>query len=354
MTWLLERTREREPAGARAKSWLALMMPGLVLAGVVGLGGVLIERVEEVLTGHRFLEALVIAMLLGVLIRNLTTLPQGLQPGTTFASKTVLEIAVVILGASIDVQKVVEAGSMLFLAVTIGVLLGMASSFLLGKILGLESRLAYMVAVGNSICGNSAIAAVAPVLKADRREIASAIGLTAIAGVVIVVALPLLVPILDITDYQYGVVAGMAVYAVPQVVAAAFAVSRLSGEVATLVKLVRVMFIGPVVLGTGLYMRWKGSADYQVRKSQLLPWFVIGFFIMLSLRSLGLIPVELVQPIRDVGKGLTIWALAGLGLGVEMSAIKSVGPRVGATSIMSMLLLVALSLLLISVLGLGA
>jgi uncharacterized membrane protein YadS len=172
--------------------------------------------------------------------------------------------------------------------------------------------------------------------------------------VLIIIVLPAIVPILDLSHYQYGIVAGMAVYAVPQVVAAAFAVSRVSGEVATLVKLMRVMFLGPVVIMTGLVMRARGGGGYQVRRAQLLPWFVVGFFILLSLRSIGAIPHEAIQPIRDVGRGLTIWAMAGLGLGVELAAIRSVGPRVGATSMLSMILLVALSIALIGILGLNS
>jgi uncharacterized membrane protein YadS len=136
------------------------------------------------------------------------------------------------------------------------------------------------------------------------------------------------------------------------VVAAAFAVSTLSAEVATLVKLMRVMFLGPVVLGTGLVMRLRNRQQTNVRRSQLLPWFVIGFFLLLSLRSLGAIPESAAEPMRDAGKALTIWAMAGLGLGVEFAAIRSVGPRVGLTSVLSMALLVALSIGLALALGL--
>ena len=290
-------------------------------------------------------------MIFGVLVRNIFTLPSGVYPGATYASKTILELGVVVLGVSIDIQQIFEAGSSLIIAVALGVGLGMALSFLLGRALGLPSRLAYLVAVGNSICGNSAIAAVAPVVNADRKEVANAIGLTAIAGVVVVLVLPAIVPILDISHYQYGVVAGMAVYAVPQVVAAAFAVSTLSGQVATLVKILRVMFLAPVVLFTGFFMRQRSETTHQITRSQLLPWFVIGFFIMLGIRSSGVLSSEVVEAMRELGKGLTIWAMAGLGLGVELAAIRSVGPRVGLTSILSMCLLVAISLCLVYLLG---
>jgi uncharacterized integral membrane protein (TIGR00698 family) len=338
---------------SKLNGWLAKMGPGLILAAVIAACGYFGEDLEATLIDHRIIEALVIAMVIGVAVRNVVALPEYVHPGAGYASKTILELAVLILGASIDVQTVFNAGFLLVVAVTSGVIFGLIASFSLGKSLGLETRLAFLVAVGNSICGNSAIAAVAPVVKAERREVASAIGLTAVAGVVVILILPIAVPAIGMNHYQYGIVAGMAVYAVPQVVAAAFAVSQVSGEVATLVKLMRVMFLGPVVMVTGLYMRARGGGDYQVKRSQLLPWFVIGFFGLLLLRSLGAIPGEFVQPIKDTGRVLTIWAMAGLGLGVDMSSIRNVGPRVGITSGLSMVLLVLLSILLITVLGLN-
>lgn len=356
MTWLIQDVQNRLKSGEESKdksSWLRLMLPGLVFSALLGGTGLLLELVEVRIVDHRILEALVLAMLLGVFIRNLMPLQDSIQPGATYASKTILEAAVVLLGASIDIQQVFNAGFSLVLAVCLGVSLGMLMSFSLGKGLGLQSRLAFLVAVGNSICGNSAIAAVAPVVKAERKEVASAIGLTAIAGVIVIVCLPSIVPLLNLSNYQYGVVAGMAVYAVPQVVAAAFAVSQLSGEVATLVKLMRVMLLAPVVLLTGLYMRTQGNEQHAVKRSQLMPWFVVGFFSLAALRSLELIPHELIQPLRDSGRLLTIWAMAGLGLGVEIAAIRTVGPRVGLASMLSMVLLVCLSIILIEVLGIN-
>jgi uncharacterized integral membrane protein (TIGR00698 family) len=355
MTWLIQDVQRepglREPEGRL--EFARRLVPGLLVAGAIALVAGALEAVEVSLIDHRVIEGLVIALLIGILATNTIGVPESARPGATFASKSVLEMAVVLLGSSIDIDQVFDGGARLLVAVTLGINLGLGVSLMLGRLLGLPPRLAYLVAIGNAICGNSAIAAVAPVVNADRREVASAIGLTAIAGVVVILILPLTLPGAGISDYQYGVVVGMAVYAVPQVVAAAFAVSTLSAEVATLVKLMRVMFLGPVVLATGLVMRLRSRQHANVKRSQLLPWFVIGFFLLLSLRSLGAIPEGAIDPLRDAGKALTVWAMAGLGLGVEFAAIRSVGPRVGLTSILSMTLLVALSIGLVLALDLG-
>src|SRR5690606_37559890 len=100
-----------------------------------------------------------------------------------------------------------------------------------------------LVACGNSICGNSAIAAVAPVIGATSRDVAASIAFTAVLGIGMVLSLPLLVPLLDLSETQFGVLAGLTVYAVPQVLAATTPVGALSVQLGTLVKLVRVLML---------------------------------------------------------------------------------------------------------------
>jgi uncharacterized integral membrane protein (TIGR00698 family) len=228
--------------------------------------------------------------------------------------------------------------------------------FVVGRLLGLGPRLAFLVATGNAVCGNSAIAAVAPVIKADRHEVASSIALTAVLGVLLVLMLPLLIPLASLSHYQYGVVAGMGVYAVPQVLAAAFPVSDLSGDVATTVKLGRIMLLGPLVMVVGLVMSLRGSRSgrTRLRWSIMLPWFVVGFVLLAVLRSVGLVPDALALPLRMVGVWLTILAMAGLGLGVRLATIRTVGPRVAIAVAVSLALLLLLSLALIWLLGIDA
>lgn len=330
------------------------LAPGLVVAGLLAGCAYWFEEIEWQLTEHRVIEAMVVAILFGLLVRNTTNLPRAVDAGAVFVSKSVLELAVALFGAGINVQSITAAGPGLLFAIVLGVVLGMCISLVIGKGLGLSYRLAYLIAVGNSICGNSAIAAVAPVVKAERHEVASAIGLTAIAGVGTVLVLPILIPALNLSDYQYGIVAGMAVYAVPQVVAAAFSVSLVSGEIATFVKLVRVMLLGPLLVTTGIYMNARGGDVQRVRLKDLVPPFVAGFFALMVLRSAGIIPSDLADLMRDVARVLTIWAMAGLGLGVELAAIRAVGMRVGVVTVTSMALMLLISICLVIGFGLNS
>jgi len=224
------------------------------------------------------------------------------------------------------------------------------------RALGLTSRMSILIAWGNSFCGNSAIAAVAPVIGADGDEIASSISFTAVLGVV-VLGLPLLVPILHLSLTQYGVFAGLTVYAVPQVVAATLPVGALSNQIGTLIKLVRVLMLGPVVLGLSfLSSRFRPGNNQLSRVPKLremVPWFIVGFLFLIVIRSLGLIPQAALLPVTRTAAFLTNIAMAGLGLGVDLRAIARTGGRVTLAVTASLIALGFLSYALIRLTGIA-
>jgi uncharacterized integral membrane protein (TIGR00698 family) len=332
---------------------LTRLVPGLALVSLIGLLAIGVETVEVFWLSQPMLGALVAAILIGVIARNLISLPTRVEPGVSFSAKPMLEFAVFLLGATIDYQRILAAGAVLLVVIAVGVTGSIVFSYFLGRGIGLPAKLALLVAVGNSICGNSAIAAVAPVIRADKKDVATAIALTAIVGVLVVLSLPFLIPVVGLSHYQYGMLAGMTVYAVPQVVAASFPVSQLSGEIATLVKLVRVLFLGPIVFVFSLGARAYGRVDVAVgKRPALIPWFIVGFLGLAALRTLDLIPISAVGVAGSASKGLMILAMAGLGLGVDLGALRRVGPRVAVTVFGSLIFLAALSLALI--LGLNA
>lgn len=333
--------------------WKADCLPGLLLAIGIGVVAIVLAGIEERLLGVAWLEALVLALLLGVVVRNVMPAPGAFTAGTNYASKQVLELGVGLLGASVDLRQIMAAGGGLIALVLAGVGLGIVVSYVVGRLLGLPERLAVLVAVGNSICGNSAIAAVAPVIGAKQKEVASAIALTAVLGVCLVLMLPLTIALLGLDLYQYGVLAGMSVYAVPQVVAAAFPVSLLSGEVATLVKLSRVVLLGPVVLAFALLYRSREDAGAAKKGwNTYVPWFVAMFLVLAAVRSLGLMPDALALPLREISRLLTIVAMAGLGFGVVLASVREVGPRVGLAVVLSLLFMASLTLVLLHAFGL--
>ena len=277
-------------------------VPGIALCLGIALAARLLQALEERAVGHTYLDGLVLAILLGVAVRTAWEPGERWRPGIRLSAGRLLEAAVALLGASLDLRSVLAAGPGLLLGIAGVVAAALAAGYGVGRAAGLPRRMAALVACGNAVCGNSAIAAVAPIIGATPREVASAIALTAALGVVVVLALPLLAPALGLSATQYGVLAGLSVYAVPQVLAATAPLGSLSMQAGTLVKLLRVLMLGPLVLllsfGVGRSERRRaadgtGAAAAHGRGRRLgryVPWFIGGFLLLAALNSLGLLP----------------------------------------------------------------
>src|SRR5690606_16687492 len=210
-------------AGSRPAPTLASLAPGVLLCAAITAAAALLQLVEVRWAGRAWIDALVLALLLGAAVRTVWSPGARWSPGIAFSARTLLEVAVALLGG-----------------------------YLVGRSFGLWPRLATLIACGNAICGNSAIAAAAPVIGAEPDEVAASIGFTAVLGVIVVLALPLIALALDMSAHGFGVLAGLTVYAVPQVLAATAPISTLSAQTGAVVKLVRVLLLGPVVLGLAL------------------------------------------------------------------------------------------------------
>jgi uncharacterized integral membrane protein (TIGR00698 family) len=326
---------------------------GLCLVLTIAAAAYAIQFFEICLLGYSVIETLVIALMLGIVWRNTVGLSSRCVPGVRFAGKQMLEVAIVLLGASLDLSLVTKTGQSLVMAVILTVILGLVVSFAIGRMIGLNRRLAMLIAVGNSICGNSAISAVAPVIAAEPDEIASSIALTAVIGVIIVLGMPLLIGILNLGLYQYGVLAGLTVYAVPQVMAATFPFGVLSVQVGTVVKLLRILMLGPVILWLSLLIRRKKHLTASICWYRIIPWFIIGFMLMAYARSQGLIPAAVIDQLRQLSLVLTVVAMAALGLEANFRAIRKTGFSVIITVTLSLLLLIAIGASLIQLLHIG-
>src|SRR5215469_3298906 len=332
------------------------LLPGVLLCVAITLAAMALERIEVFFVGQPYFEALVLAILVGVAVRTAWTPGSSWNEGIKFSAKFVLEFAITLLGASVSITMISALGSLVILGVACIVALAIGTSYFISRFLGLPQRMSILIACGNSICGNSAIAAVAPIIGADADDIASSISFTAVLGVLVVLGLPFLVPILQLSLTQYGVLAGLTVYAVPQVLAATLPIGALSNQVGTVIKLVRVLMLGPVVLGLALLARRVRPAGDRVhrrrpRLGELVPWFIIGFLLVLAIRSMGLIPYITVPAITGLAALLTTVAMAALGLGVDVRAVARTGARVTLAVTASLIVLGVMSYGLIRLTG---
>ena len=296
-------------------------VPGLALCAAVAILATIAGSIEHTLAGRAWIEPLVLAILLGAGVRTVWTPGPRWIPGIDYSAKQVLEVAIVLLGLTLDLPLLLRAGPLLAAGIVVAVVGALAIGYLLGKALGLRARLAALVAVGNAICGNSAIAAVAPVIGADPDDIASSIAFTAMP------------------------------------------VSVLSGQVGTLVKLTRVLMLGPIVLGFSVAMRRRGTQRVEMPRvemprvemplGRLVPWFIVGFLLLSAVRATGLVPEPMVVAARWISGALTVVAMVALGLGVDVRVLGRVGGAVTATALGALVLLLGISVALVKGLGIG-
>lgn len=328
------------------------LLPGLILSLAVAGASLGVQALERQAFGRPPLEALVVAILIGAAVRSAWEPGERFAAGVHFSAKTLLELAVALLGATVSAQAILAIGPGLVAGTLCLVAASVAGGYLVGRLFGLEPRMATLVACGNSICGNSAIAAVAPVIEAEGEDVAASIAFTAVLGVAVVLALPMLAHLLHMPPRAFGVLAGLTVYAVPQVLAATAPAGALATQVGALVKLVRVLMLGPMLLVIGwlaprLYGCERRAAGRGRALVQAAPWFVLVFLALAAARSADLIPHVLLQPAGQAAGQLTVVAMAGLGLGVDVKAVAKAGPRVTGVVVLSLLLLGLLALLLI-------
>ena len=288
------------------------LLPGILLCVALSAAAAVMERLEASVFGRVWLEPLVIAIVLGAVVSTFWHPDKRWLSGIKFCAKTLLEVAVLLLGVSISTQTVMTVGAGLLGGIAAVVLVAIVASYGIGRLLGLPPRMATLVACGNSICGNSAIAAVAPVIGADSKDISASIAFTAVLGVIVVLGLPFVSAPLHFSGLQYGVLAGLTVYAVPQVLAATAPLGPVAIQMGTLVKLVRVLMLGPVVLVLSLLARsWRNKPDGalphldavdrpaqgQLSLHRLVPWYIAGFLALAGLHSVDLVPDVAIGPI---------------------------------------------------------
>ena len=333
------------------------LLPGVALAIAVTAAAEAVQQLEIQLLGRAWLESIVLAILVGTIVRSLWTPSPRFFSGINLSARTVLEVAVMLLGASISTQRIMQIGPGLVCGIA-GVVVGaLACSYGLGRLFGLSKHISLLVACGNSICGNSAIAAVAPVIGAKPADIATSIAFTAVLGVVVVIGLPLFIPILQLSNTQYGVLAGLTVYAVPQVLAATVPIGPTALQIGTIVKLVRVLMLGPLLVLLSVGKSYGQEVDAisgrgaRVNWTSVVPWFIIGFLLLSLARSTGMIPTSWLDPINSVSTSLTIVSMAALGLGVDVRTVARAGSRVIVTVTGSLVLIAAIAIGMIHAFG---
>lgn len=303
--------------------------PGLALATALGAVATVAGAAWPVLGAPVF--AVTAGLLLSPLVIRWRS---SLDRGIGLARGRLLQVAVVLLGAQLSLHQVAEVG-VASLPVMLGTLvLCLLLGWVLGRAMHIGSDLSTLIAVGTAICGASAIAAVTPTIRAKHPDTTYAITTIFLFNVVAVLTFPPLGHLLALSQEQFGVFAGTAVNDTSSVVAAAASFGPAAADHAVVVKLVRSLMIIPVVIGLAVLVRRReGSAGTTERGGRvrrllgLVPWFLIGFLVLVAMNSAGLIPEGSHGALRQAAVFLIATALAAIGLSTDVRALRRTGPR---------------------------
>jgi uncharacterized integral membrane protein (TIGR00698 family) len=298
-----------------------------------------------------------LAMVLGLIMVNVAGPVGWAVPGIRFAARYILGIGIILLGLRLDLQSISELGSKALWLVLFTITFGCSFALLAGKRLRVQRRVAMLIGVGCTICGNSAILAAAPVVAADERETSFAVATITVVGTLAVFVLPLIGHALGLDPLTYGVWTGASVPDTAQTIASGAAYSATARDVATVVKLVRTALLAPVLLTIAWSWTRYGaavSADAARRGARkAFPFFLIGFLVLAIVRTERIIDPEQVANVDQIARACFVVALAALGLQTRLANLRVLGPRPFLLGAGTATLLATVSLPLIVAFGIG-
>jgi uncharacterized integral membrane protein (TIGR00698 family) len=310
-------------SGLSSRGGAFAAVPGLLLtAGVAGLAFAL-RRIP----GVAMLSPMILATLIGMALHNVVGTPAWAKPGVTFSLKRVLRLGIILLGLQLMASQVAQVG---FTGVGI-IAATLIATFVftkwLGRVIGVDAKLAELIGAGTSICGASAVIATNTVTRGSDEDVAYAVACVTVFGSLSMLLYPLLPGLLHLSPAAFGLWSGASIHEIAQVVAAAFQDGPRAGEIGTVAKLTRVMMLAPVVITLGIVAvrraaHARGNAS---RATPPMPWFVLGFVAMVIVNSVIAIPAV---PKTWIALGTTFllsMALAAMGIETDFRKLKAEG-----------------------------
>lgn len=261
-------------------------------------------------------------------------LPENWVPGIVFSSGNLLRAAIVLYGFRLTIHDLALVGMSGILADVVIVSLTFVGGTLVGtKVLGMPRRLAMLTAAGSSVCGAAAILGTEPVVRAKAHESSIAVGTIVVFGTVAMLIYPLLYRsgVLDLTDTGYGVWVGSTMHEVAHAVAAGNAISPEAGNVAVIVKMLRVVLLAPLLVFLGFFTTafpdrdQTDGANNTGRDKRAFPWFALLFVLCIGINSTGVISRGVVQFINALDLFFLTMAMCALGMETSIDKIKVVG-----------------------------
>ena len=265
-------SESRAAAAPTIGAMLEAAYPGLLL--VVAIAG--LSFALRRLPALSAVSPMIIAAIIGMALKNTFGTFAAAIPGIKFSMRLPLRIAIVLLGFQLTLTQIAALG----LAGVFILLSCVAATFfftvMAGRLIGVDERLANLIAAGTSICGASAILAANTVVKADDEDVAYALGCITLFGSLAMFVYPLIAQSVALDAQSFGIWAGASVHEVGQVVATSFQQGQTAGEIGTIAKLTRVLALAPMIVAIA-YLR---KSDNKTGRPSPAPWFVVGFAVL--------------------------------------------------------------------------
>lgn len=348
------------------------VIPGVLLALALAYGGhYLAYFVGVTLMGlpRSPISPIMMAILLGIAVRNLAHMPAMFEAGIRFSLVRILRLGIVLLGIRLSLGQAGEIGLKSLPVIIACVTAALLIVTYFSKRLGLTARLGTLIAAGTGICGATAIVALSPTINAKDNETAYAVACITLFGVVAMLAYPFAAHWMFAGDaFRIGIFLGTAVHETAQVAGSGLVYQEYFGspevlDTATVTKLVRNLGMLIVIpLLSIIYHRKSGQGEARPSLWSMVPLFVIGFALMSLLRTVGdlgepafgFLSVEswqaLVAYTRQAAEICLGIAMAAVGLGTSLAGLKEIGMKPLGVGLFSAVLVGVVSFLLISIL----
>lgn len=341
-------------------------LPGLLLVLAVAVAA----RFSQGLipgTLKQIISEILIAVLIGLLVRNGLGFPSRAKEGVTFSLHRLLRLGIILLGLRLGFQDVIGTGMSALILIVVCIALALTLAIGAGRLFKIPARLAILIGVGTAICGNSAIVATAPVVDAKEDELGFAVATITLFGLIAVIFYPVIGQAMHLADRVFGIWSGIAVNDTSQVVATATAYSQAALNVATVVKLTRNTLMAPAIVLIGLVYQRMGEKALATKFTlgKIVPWFVLGFLAMSIVRTFGVasgvFPQNLDQPgtlivaaavlrlTDETSRFLILMALSAIGLGTDVKDLRTIGfkPFIVGLSVAGILAVFSLTVILL-------
>lgn len=324
---------------------IRILAPGVVVSLIVGAAA-------SFLSEHYAAPVMLFALLLGMAL-NFLAVDGPCKAGIEFTARTVLRLGVALLGMRITLDQIASLGWKPVALVVTLVVVTILVSVVVAKVLGFSRLFGMLTGGATAICGASAALALAAALPQHPRKehatLFTVIGVSALSTLAMILY-PMIAQWLHLSPAQAGVFLGATIHDVAQVVGAGYSMSTETGDIATVVKLMRVAMLLPVIVCAAMITRRQGL-EAGGQRPPLLPWFAVGFLLLACVNSTGWVPAAVQGGINDLSRGCLVVAISALGMKTQLKALASVGVKPIALMVGESVFLVLLVLALMHWVG---